>query len=176
MEKHARPRTELEMTSNPLEFRADEAALVVIDTQEKWVPMIPNRHLVVANMRTLIKLARCFEMPIVVAEHLPWVIGETVKELRELLDPKTPVIKKTVYNISTIRASPRRSSTPGASSSCSAGSRLTSVWDFLRWRRCGAATRFSWRRIARGLRRRSIATPRSNGSGKRASCPPPGTP
>jgi hypothetical protein len=62
------------------------------------VPMIPNRHLVVANMRTLIKLARCFEMPIVVAEHLPWVIGETVKELRELLDPKTPVIKKTVYN------------------------------------------------------------------------------
>ncbi len=86
------------MTSKPAEFRADEAALVIIDTQEKWVPMIPNRHTVIANMRTLIKLARCFEMPIVVAEHLPWVIGETVKELRELLDSKTPVIKKIVYN------------------------------------------------------------------------------
>ncbi len=86
------------MNSIPAEFRADEAALVIIDTQEKWVPMIPNRHTVVANMRTLVKLARCFEMPIVVAEHLPWVIGETVNELRELLDSTTPVIKKTVYN------------------------------------------------------------------------------
>src|SRR5277367_2437109 len=57
--------TECDMTSNPAEFRADAAALVIIDTQEKWVPMIPNRHTVVANMRTLIKLARCFEMPIV---------------------------------------------------------------------------------------------------------------
>ncbi len=86
------------MNSIPAEFRADEAALVIIDTQEKWVPMIPNRHTLVANMRTLLKLARCFEMPIVVAEHLPWVIGETVNELRELLDSTTPVIKKTVYN------------------------------------------------------------------------------
>jgi nicotinamidase-related amidase len=96
---HSLPqRAERDMTSNPPEFRPDQAALVIIDTQEKWVPMIPNRHAVVANVRTLIKLARCFEMPIVVAEHLPWVIGETVSELRELLDAKTPVIKKTVYN------------------------------------------------------------------------------
>jgi nicotinamidase-related amidase len=84
--------------SQPLQFDPDRAALIVIDTQRQWVPMIPDRDRLVANMRILIKIAKAFDMPIVVAEHVPWVIGETVPELREELPEGTPVIKKDVYN------------------------------------------------------------------------------
>lgn len=83
---------------NVPQFEPDAAALVVVDTQARWVPMIPERDRLVANMRTLIRIARGFEMPVVVAEHLPWVIGETVPELQAELPPGTPVIGKDVYD------------------------------------------------------------------------------
>jgi nicotinamidase-related amidase len=86
------------MAPNPPEFRPDNAALILIDTQQQWVPMIPARDRLIGNLKTLIRLAKGFEMPIVVAEHLPWVIGETIPELLAELPPETPVIKKDVYN------------------------------------------------------------------------------
>ena len=54
---------------SPPEFEPDRAALILIDTQRQWVPMIPDCDRIVANIRTLLRLARGFGMPIVVAQH-----------------------------------------------------------------------------------------------------------
>lgn len=86
------------MTHHPPIFKPDNAALVIIDTQEQWVPMIQDRDKVVRNIRILIKMAACFDMPVVVAEHVPWMIGKTVPELLDQLPEGTPVIEKAVYN------------------------------------------------------------------------------
>lgn len=86
------------MTHSPPTFNPDNAILVVIDTQEQWVPMIPDRDAVVRNIQILLKMATCFDMPVIVAEHVPWMIGGTVPELRSHLPEGTPIIEKTVYN------------------------------------------------------------------------------
>lgn len=84
--------------SEVTEFRVDDAALVITDTQQNWLPMIDGRTELIENMRTLIKLSNGFDMPVVVVEHLPWVIGSTVEPLKELLPEGTPIIGKCTYN------------------------------------------------------------------------------
>ncbi len=78
-------------TSQMAEFKTHNSlakpqncALLVIDVQEKLINSIAKAEEVIANIAALIKIARLFQIPIVVTEQEK--LGPTVAVLKELLE------------------------------------------------------------------------------------------
>jgi nicotinamidase-related amidase len=59
----------------------------VVDVQEKLVPAIADRHVVVWNVRRLIDGANLLGLPVAATEQYPKGLGPTVAELAERLGP-----------------------------------------------------------------------------------------
>ena len=82
------------MTSSK-RFPASGAALLIIDVQEKLLPVTLGAGAgVVANARRLIRAARLLEIPVLATEQYPKGLGPTVAPLAELLPDRRP---KTVF-------------------------------------------------------------------------------
>ncbi len=64
-----------------------ESALLVVDVQEKFVPVIANCDRVVFNIRRLVDGAKILGVPVVATEQYPKGLGSTVPELAERLGP-----------------------------------------------------------------------------------------
>ncbi len=62
-----------------------ECRLVVVDVQEKLLPVIPQGDQLVARIQQLIQAARLFEIPLSCSEQYPKRLGPTVPELAEML-------------------------------------------------------------------------------------------
>lgn len=62
-----------------------DSALVVIDVQERLLPLIDRGPLVVWNIGRLIRAAKVLGVPVLGTEQYPKGLGPTVAELRELL-------------------------------------------------------------------------------------------
>jgi nicotinamidase-related amidase len=75
----------------------ERTALVVIDVQEAFRPVIDRFDQVVHNTAILIQGARAMGLPVVVSEQYPRGLGATVPELAEHLDG-VPVIEKVVFS------------------------------------------------------------------------------
>jgi len=74
----------------------DRAILVVVDVQEKLLPAIYNGDQVVENTRSLVALAKTYDLPLVLTEQYPKGLGKTVAPLvEELGDLYSPVEKMT---------------------------------------------------------------------------------
>ena len=58
--------------------------LVIIDYQEKLVPMIWRSGEIIENARLMIKAAPIYGIPIIYTEHYPGGLGSTVPEIGEL--------------------------------------------------------------------------------------------
>src|SRR5262245_46439018 len=65
--------------SHPTQMSAGDTGLLVIDVQEKLVPMIQNA--VVGNTAFLIDAARLLAMPVQATEQYPKGLGPTVPQL-----------------------------------------------------------------------------------------------
>jgi nicotinamidase-related amidase len=74
---------------HPTQMTADSTGLLVIDVQEKLLPLIPNAAGVVLNIRFLLDAARLVGVPVQATEQYPRGLGATVAELRDLL-PERP--------------------------------------------------------------------------------------
>ena len=73
----------------------DDCALIVIDIQDKLLPFIAHKELMVANVVRLIKFAKIINMPVIVTEQEK--LGETIPEIKtELTDPQP--IRKIFYS------------------------------------------------------------------------------
>ncbi len=70
---------------NPIRLDPDRAMLLVIDIQEKLLPLIDGRERIVNRSRTLLQGAKLFDLPILVTEQYPKGIGQTVPELANVL-------------------------------------------------------------------------------------------
>jgi nicotinamidase-related amidase len=68
---------------------AADTALLVIDVQEKLLPLIPDRAALVRNIAFLIDAARLLAMPVVATEQYPKGLGSTTAELAQRL-PERP--------------------------------------------------------------------------------------
>lgn len=66
-------------------IKEEETILLVIDMQEKIVPLMPERDLVVNNVLNLIKFAGILNLPVVYSEHYPKGLGTTIPEVLNLL-------------------------------------------------------------------------------------------
>jgi nicotinamidase-related amidase len=62
-----------------------EGALLIVDVQEKLMPLIGDRDLVVANAVRLVRAATLLEIPVWATEQYPRGLGPTVPELAELI-------------------------------------------------------------------------------------------
>lgn len=71
----------------------DGSALVVIDVQEKLVPLISRGEEVVKNIVRLVKFCKACSIPIVLTEQYPKGLGRTVKEVMEELRDIKPIEK-----------------------------------------------------------------------------------
>jgi nicotinamidase-related amidase len=60
--------------------------LVIVDVQEKLVPLIAAGEMMVSNCRRLIEGARALGVPVFATEQYPKGLGRTVPALRELFD------------------------------------------------------------------------------------------
>ena len=64
----------------------NNCALLIIDIQERFQPIIPDFNTLVENTIKLIKTAKMLNIPIIYTEQYPKGIGPTVKELIQYLD------------------------------------------------------------------------------------------
>jgi nicotinamidase-related amidase len=72
----------------------NEAILVVVDVQEKFMPVLFEPQRLVSACQLLIGGAKILGLPILVTEQLPEKLGPTVNELREVLGSDyRPIIK-----------------------------------------------------------------------------------
>lgn len=71
---------------NPQLMSAEDTALVVVDVQEKLIPLIEDHTRVVWNIRRLIDAARLLSLPAFATEQYPQGLGGTVAPLKDLLN------------------------------------------------------------------------------------------
>jgi Isochorismate hydrolase len=72
----------------------NEAILVVVDVQERFMPVLFEPQRLVSACQLLIGGAKILGLPILVTEQLPEKLGPTVTELREVLGSDyRPIIK-----------------------------------------------------------------------------------
>lgn len=75
---------------NAIRLDVDRAMLLVIDVQEKLLPLIDGHERVVDALNRLIRGAGLFALPVVVTEQYPEGIGPTDKRLTAALDAADP--------------------------------------------------------------------------------------
>ena len=83
-----------EAARRPLD--AEQCALVVVDIQEKLLPPIFNKEMLVKNSQLLIRLAKILDIPRVVTTQYSKGLGSTVGEIAALL-PEAAVIDKVEF-------------------------------------------------------------------------------
>ena len=71
------------------QMTAADAGLLVIDVQEKLVPLVPDAAALIHNVAFLIDGARLLDMPVQATEQYPRGLGPTVPELAKRL-PERP--------------------------------------------------------------------------------------
>ncbi|MBI1825259.1 MAG: hydrolase [Planctomycetes bacterium] len=77
----------------------DRAMLLVIDIQEKILPLIGGPERVVTNSRKMIEAAQVLDIPVLVTEQYPKGLGHTVGALQaELHASKAQVIEKPAFS------------------------------------------------------------------------------
>jgi nicotinamidase-related amidase len=74
---------------HPTQMSAADTALLVIDVQDKLLPLIPTHAAMVRNIAFLIDAARLLQMPVAATEQYPKGLGPTTAELAKRL-PERP--------------------------------------------------------------------------------------
>src|SRR5438876_12168006 len=77
--------------------RAADSVLLVIDLQEKLMPVIHEGARVLDQSRKLIQVAHLLKLPILVTEQYPKGIGPTCADIKQALGD-TPVIEKMTFS------------------------------------------------------------------------------
>ena len=73
---------------NPPRIVAQDSALLIVDIQERLVPVMYDHKKLIRRTARLIQGAYCFGVPLLVTEQYPRGLGETVAELsRHIVDP-----------------------------------------------------------------------------------------
>jgi len=71
----------------------EDTALVIVDVQEKFVPVIRNIDNVISNIIKLIKSFQITDVPIIVTEQYSKGLGKTISEIKNELKYYEPIEK-----------------------------------------------------------------------------------
>lgn len=72
-----------ELPRSPELMSIADSALLVVDVQEKLIPLVPGHERIVWNIRRLIDGANILGVPVIATEQYPQGLGPTVSELVE---------------------------------------------------------------------------------------------
>ena len=73
----------------------ENAAILLIDIQEKLIPAIDRNQELISNIKKLIAGAQVLGLPIIWCEQIPEKIGPTLPEIAELMPQNSPIAKDT---------------------------------------------------------------------------------
>ncbi|MCP5462833.1 MAG: isochorismatase family protein [bacterium] len=76
----------------------EHSFLLIIDIQEKFLPVLDDIEHVIQNAGILIQAALQLDIPIVVSEQFPRGLGSTVETLRNLLPQHVKTFEKTSFS------------------------------------------------------------------------------
>ena len=77
----------------------NSTALLFIDMQEKFMPVMPEDIVnVIARQKILLEASKHLGIKVVVTEQYPEGLGATIEELASVFDPKWPVIEKSTFS------------------------------------------------------------------------------
>ncbi len=76
----------------------DDTALLVIDVQERLVPIIGDRDRLTTNCAVLLRMADALELPYLVTEQYPRGLGRTVEEVSAAMTDRSQRIEKTRFS------------------------------------------------------------------------------
>ena len=79
-------------------LKAEDSLLLVIDLQEKFVPVIPGMPEAARRIAILAEAAAHLRIPAVVSEQYPGGLGRTLPEILALLPQGTPVFEKLSFS------------------------------------------------------------------------------
>ena len=82
---------------SPELMSAADSALLVVDVQEKLMPLIPGQHAIIWNIRRLLDGAGILGVPVHATEQYPTGLGPTVPELAPKL--ASPLAKKAFSSV-----------------------------------------------------------------------------
>src|SRR5437879_6044959 len=97
---------------HPTKMSAGDTGLLVIDVQEKLMPMIHGNEAVVRNIAFLIDAARLLEVPIQATEQYPKGLGPTVPELAKRLPERPDKLKFSSCGVPAITENFKRGARP----------------------------------------------------------------
>src|SRR2546423_10230157 len=78
-------------------LRRQDCALLVIDSQEKWLPPIHERERLVRNTQLLLRLAQVLGLPMIATTQYAQGLGGVVPEIASLL-PSTAASDKMEFS------------------------------------------------------------------------------
>ena len=81
------------MPKPPRRLEKTDTALMVIDIQRLFEPLIHQMDMVIANSSRLIRFADRLDLPILLTEHYSQKLGPTVSELSDLIPRVEPIEK-----------------------------------------------------------------------------------
>ena len=81
-----------------LRLKPGEVVVLLVDMQQKLVPVMHDAEHLVPTVRRLLRGARALNLPIVVTEQYPQGLGPTVPELAEVWAQDTPVVEKVRFS------------------------------------------------------------------------------
>ncbi|VAX17748.1 Isochorismatase [hydrothermal vent metagenome] len=74
-------------------LQKEETGIVIVDVQEKLVPVMSRGENVIANIQKSLLLAKCFDLPVILTEQYPKWLGSTVLAIKKSLPSYDPVTK-----------------------------------------------------------------------------------
>ena len=75
-------------------------SLVMVDLQEKLVPILRESQNIITKAKTVIEVAKLFSLPIFFTEQLPDKLGPTIAPLREILPNFIKPLSKSEFSAS----------------------------------------------------------------------------
>lgn len=72
--------------------------LIIIDVQEKLIPVMRGNKDLINNLKKLVKGFNLYQLPIIVSEQVPEKLGNTIKDIKSLLNDHYTVIKKSEFS------------------------------------------------------------------------------
>ena len=82
-----------------MKILVEECCLLIIDVQEKLIPLISNKNEIIQTSLDLIDIAKNLKIPILLTEQYPKGLGKTVKQIRDIIpENNSYIFEKTSFS------------------------------------------------------------------------------
>ncbi|MBI5050353.1 MAG: hydrolase [Nitrospirae bacterium] len=81
------------MLLHKLNLNKEHTGIVIVDVQAKLISVMSRSEFVISNIIKLLHLARLFNLPVILTEQFPKMLGTTIPEVKKVLSLYDPLQK-----------------------------------------------------------------------------------